>query len=329
MTGGKIGVGVIGLGIGARHVETVFENPHTEVVALCDVDSSRLAEVGQRCPSALQTTEFRRVVEDSRVHLVVVASSDADHGEQVLASLRAGKHVFVEKPLCTNRADFHQIVEVLSMNPLLGLSSNLVLRTSRRYQVLRRLIRAGYFGSVNYLEADYDYGRLAKFAGSWRGSDPDYSVMLGGGIHMLDLLLWLVGEPVIDVAAMGSNASTKGLVQSGVHDTQVALLKFEGGTIAKVSSNFAIASPHFHCLKISGTEKSFVQSPAGAGYMSRDEAELVRSVAVRDDVPGARSMVLGSFIKSLALGTPAIVTQSDVIASISLALDIADVLRGT
>ena len=56
---------------------------------------------------------------------------------------------------------------------------------------MKKLIAEGVFGNIYYIEADYNYGRLKKLTHGWRSKVPNYSVTLGGGIHMLDLVLWI------------------------------------------------------------------------------------------------------------------------------------------
>ena len=57
---------------------------------------------------------------------------------------------------------------------------------------MRELIAAGELGELFHLEGDYDYGRRHKLTDGWRGRIPYYSVVLGGAIHMVDLLLLAV-----------------------------------------------------------------------------------------------------------------------------------------
>ena len=52
----------------------------------------------------------------------------------------------------------------------------------------------GVFGRIYAFEGDYLYGRMFKITNGWRRNIPDYSVMTGGGIHLIDLFLWLTGE---------------------------------------------------------------------------------------------------------------------------------------
>jgi predicted dehydrogenase len=118
---------------------------------------------------------------DTALQIVVVASYD-DH-------LAAQRHVFSEKPMCITEADAAAIRKALADAPGLRLSSNTILRVWPRFLNLRHKILSGSMGKLFYAEGDYNYGRLHKLSQGWRGRIPHYSVMLGGGVHMVDLLV--------------------------------------------------------------------------------------------------------------------------------------------
>ena len=63
------------------------------------------------------------------------------------------------------------------------------MRSSKVFKYVLNQIRAGKFGKIYYFEGDYLYGRLKKLTNGWRGADVNYSVILGGGIHLIDLMI--------------------------------------------------------------------------------------------------------------------------------------------
>ena len=86
--------------------------------------------------------------------------------------------------------------------------------------------------------------------------------MLGGGIHMIDLTLWITGERPVDVVAYGSDVATRATGFTG-NDFVAALLRFDSGLVAKVSANFASVHPHFHRFLAYGTKATFENAPDG------------------------------------------------------------------
>src|SRR5207302_359313 len=90
----------------------------------------------------------------------------------------------------------------------LKIGSNLVLRTAPAYQWLKRAIGEEVLGSLYAFDGDYLYGRLHKISEGWRSGVTNYSVILGGGIHLVDLMLWLTGERPKRASAAGNRIST-------------------------------------------------------------------------------------------------------------------------
>ena len=317
--------GVIGLGVGERHIEGYQADPRCRVVFLCDLNKEKLGEVGKRHPGIALTTSPVDILENPDIDIVSIASYDDAHRDQIICALEHGKHVFVEKPLCLTRSEYVDIKEALARRPDLQLSSNLILRSTPRFVELRRRIQAGELGPIYYLEGDYDYGRLHKLTEGWRGRLKEYSVVHGGAIHLIDLLPWLTGEKVCEVVAYGNGISTQGGQFNG-NDMVVALLKFTNGMVAKISANFASVAPHHHRLCVYGKEGTFTQSHIGAAYhWSRDPKASPEWVD--DPYPGAaKGDMLPVFVQSILESKRAEVTAREVLEAMNVSLAIVESL---
>jgi predicted dehydrogenase len=313
-----LGVGVIGLGVGEQHAIAFANHPDCRVVALCDLDQAKLDSVGARYPQARRYHSAEALLDDRDVQIVAVASYDDHHAGQIVRALDSGRHVFAEKPLCVSDAEAEAIRAALRRAPDLHLSSNTVLRMTPRFRELRADIARGAMGRVFYAEADYNYGRLNKLTQGWRGGIPGYSVMLGGGIHMVDLLLWLTGGRVVEVSALGNGIASAGKFAG--NDLAVALLRFADGVVAKVTANFGCVHPHFHRLMIYGTEATFENAaPSAWRYTSRDPA--VAPTRIDSPYPGiAKGDLIPSFVAAITGRGTAEVSADDVFASLSVCL---------
>ncbi len=232
----RLKVGIIGLGVGERHIAGYREHPDCEVVALCDFDEGKRREVAARHPGIAMKASADEVLDDPAIDVVSIATYDNWHFEQAARAIRNGKHVFVEKPVCLHEEEARQLRELLNQHPEVVLSSNLVLRMSPRFASLKAMIEAGELGDLYYAEADYNYGRLHKLTDGWRGKLDYYSVVHGGAVHMVDLLLWLTGDRIVEVQAYGNRICSRDSAFR-FDDMVVACVRFERGMIGKGARN--------------------------------------------------------------------------------------------
>ena len=114
-------------------------------------------------------------------------------------------------------------------------------------------IRAGKFGEIYYFEGDYLYGRVNKLNYGWRGKDPNYSVTLGGGIHLIDLMINFFNDLPTSVTSYSNKIVTRkskfkypDFVQSNFF-----FQKWFDWKIIK----FGCVYKHQHVLKVFGTKK--------------------------------------------------------------------------
>jgi predicted dehydrogenase len=310
-------VGVIGLGVGEQHVEAWNRHPDCEVVALCDFDPRRLEEVGRRHPAG-ELFEGADDLLGADLDAVSIASYDSHHFEQVRTALGRGLHVFVEKPLCTSEQEAAELRALHSRNPALRLSSNLPLRRSPRFVDLRERIRRGDLGRLYYAELDYEYGRLWKITEGWRGREPFYSVMLGGGVHLIDLLLWMTGSRVVNVSATASNRIVSEGTPFRFDDLVVTLLQLEDGMVAKVAANFGCVHPHFHAVKVFGTGGTFVNGRGDATLWTGDRRDP-QATRLDTAYPGVyKGDLINSFAEAILRGTAPDVTEEEVFGTMDV-----------
>jgi predicted dehydrogenase len=250
-------VGVVGLGVGEAHARAFAAHPECELRLVHDLDAERAERVASALGAEVAAS-YEELLDG--VDVVSIASFDDAHFEQALAALRVRRHVFVEKPLCRTAPEVRALREAAGDRQL---ASNLVLRAAPLYRRLRDDVRTGALGALYAFDGDYLYGRLHKITEGWRGSVDEYSVMLGGGVHLVDLLLWVTGERPESVAAVGNRIATE---RTGFRydDYVAATFSFESGLVARITANFASVHPHQHVVRVFGTEGTFVYDDAGA-----------------------------------------------------------------
>ena len=126
-------VGIIGLGVGERHIDGFSKDPRCEVVSICDFNPRKLKDVSSRHPNISTYKDANLVLDDPEIDVVSIASYDNHHYNQIVRAAMNGKHIFVEKPLCLLGEEFQDVAGVMAKHSDLQLSSNLILRRSPRF----------------------------------------------------------------------------------------------------------------------------------------------------------------------------------------------------
>jgi predicted dehydrogenase len=161
---------------------------------------------------------------------VVLVTPHTQHFEQATAALRAGLHVLVEKPMVTRSADAYALWRTVNET-----ARHLVVATqapfTAEYQYIKSLRESGELGTVQIIQGWLAQQWLAPTAGSWR-QDPALSgggQMYDSGAHVLNGMMWLMNEPVVEVACMYDTCGTR------VDINGVAIMKFQSGAMGSVA----------------------------------------------------------------------------------------------
>lgn len=295
-----LGVATVGLGVGEQHARAYLRTGRSDLRWLHDLDGARAERLAGELDVPVAFS-FEQILQDPSVDAVSLASYDDAHAGQVLAALAAGKHVFVEKPLCRSHEELRDI-KARWLAAKRHLISNLVLRSAPLYAWLREAIAAGQLGTVYAFDGDYLYGRIEKITGGWRKDVADYSVMLGGGVHLLDLMLWLTGERPERVTASGSNLATRGTAFR-YNDHAVATFGFPSGLIGRITANFGCVHPHQHVVRVFGTKGTFIYDDRGARlHDSRDPSSGGARTLDLAPLPATKGDLISQFVDAVLSG---------------------------
>lgn len=294
-----LGVGVVGLGIGEQHARAYAADPRCRVLALFDLDGSRAETLARDIPGASVAPSLEAILMRPDIDVVSIASFDDDHFAQIVAALGSGKHVFAEKPLCRTWEELRTIKHLwLASGGRLRLRSNLVLRASPLFRWLKEAIAAGGLGPLYSFHGEYLYGRVEKITEGWRARVRDYSVMEGGGVHIVDLLLWLTGERPVRVTAAGNRIATAH-TSFRYNDFVAATFEFPSGLIAQVNANFGCVHRHQHVVRVFGTKATFLYDDAGARlHESRDPEQPSRRLE-QPPLPAHKGDLIPDFVTSV------------------------------
>ena len=123
--------------------------------------------------------------------------------------------------------------------------------------------------------------------------------MLGGGIHLVDLMLWITGERPLRVNATGNRVVSRG-TSFDSDDFRTATFEFESGLIGRIAANFGCVHRHQHVMRLYGTRATFLYDDAGARmYTVRDPGEPPRAVAAAP-LPQRKGDLIPPFLDAIA-----------------------------
>ncbi len=292
---------VIGLGVGAHHAAALLRDARVNLTSIAELDTQKFTAFAAQYPQvSLRHAEAAEIIADKDIKLLSIASFDEMHFDQVMAGIAHGKHIFVEKPLCQTAEQLRTIYQAWSPRGL-GLSSNLLLREAPLYAWLRDLIAQGGLGEIYAFDGDYLYGRLPKIVEGWRSETENYSVMEGGGIHIIDLMLGLTSALPTHVQAVANKIVTRDMAFR-YPDFHSAVFTFPSGLIGRVTANFGCVHKHQHVIRIFGTKGTFIYDDMGARlHRGRDHEQNVEMIALPPK-PADKGVLLPGFIDDILAG---------------------------
>ncbi len=232
-TSAKATFALVGCGRVARqHLRAIeHHEARLELVAACDPDPGRLAEVCQRTGAA-GFAALDTLLDEVRPDVVVLASPSGLHPRQARLAAEAGCHVMCEKPIATRWADGVAMVEACERA---GVRLFVVkqLRYNPTLQLVQRAVADGRFGEVHLVDVDVFWTRPQSYydGDAWRGTrELDGGAFLNQTSHYVDLLTWILG-PVQSVQAMTATLGR----DIEVEDSGVLGLRWRSGALGSMS----------------------------------------------------------------------------------------------
>jgi len=195
---------------------------------------------------------FEAILSDRQIEAIINTTPNNVHLETTRAAARAGKNVFLDKPIANSIADARAITEACRKAGVV-LALGYQRRRESHFRWIRRQIDAGVFGRLVNAEANISRDRLGKFdLSSWRYTAEGMpgGVMLQIGIHYTDVLEYLMG-PIKAVSGRFAQ-----LVLPGDNpDVASLVLEHESGALSTLNASYASAS-EYYVMNIYGKEAS-------------------------------------------------------------------------
>jgi UDP-N-acetyl-2-amino-2-deoxyglucuronate dehydrogenase len=267
--GNPTGIAIIGTGgIAEAHIFAYQkEAERARIVALVDVEQSRAQAAAERCGAQIICSDFQEVLKLEDVEAVSICTPPYTHVEIACAALRAGKHVLCEKPVAPTLAGLDQINEAQKTSGRV-FAGVFQLRFGRGAQQLRLLLDEGRFGRLHLGVAETLWFRDDNYYSSvpWRGK---WQTEAGGAtvsqaIHLIDLLLWYLGEPVSVFAEAGVFRTP-----TEADDVSAAVVRFRSGAIGQITSTVSAFGEERSRVELYGSELGAVSQ--GSAYSATSE----------------------------------------------------------
>lgn len=223
---GQLGVGLIGAGSFARNVllPAIRAVPEVRLGGVAAATGITVASVTEQHPFAFGTTDANEVINDPDIQAVFIATRHNLHAEQVMAALAAGKHVFVEKPLCIDEADIERILGAMQAAEARQGGRLLMVGFNRRFAPQVERIRALLPTPPAPMHLHYSVNAGSVPVGNWvHNPGIGGGRIIGEGCHFFDLAGALIGSTPLRVSAEATGP-----------DSLSAVVKYANGSVAVI-----------------------------------------------------------------------------------------------
>ena len=243
---------IIGTGMVARyHAEAIAQTPGAKLTAVCRSDVTGAQQAAEQF-GVLCETNYDALLARPDVEAVCICTPSGMHAEQAIRAAQAGKHVLVEKPMALTLADADAMIQACrDANVQLGVV--LQRRTDPTFSLVRESLVGHELGEMVLGSITVPYVRPQSYydSAAWRGTWAldGGGALMNQGIHLVDLLLWYMG----DVAEVQANFTTRARAIE-VEDCVTATLRFTNGALGSIVATTA-AEPGFpHRVEVYGTD---------------------------------------------------------------------------
>jgi len=243
MSKARMRVGVVGLGYwGPNLVRVLTERDDVELAWMCDLDEDKLSRLGRRHPATRTTTRAQDLFDDDELDALVIATPVFSHYELARASLQAGKHTFVEKPLAASTREADELIHLADEVGRRLMCGHTFLY-SPPVRAVADMLREGALGEIYFISSSrVNLGLHQR----------DVSVIWDLAPHDFSILLSWLGELPCTVRASG-----RASIVPGIHDVAFVTLTFPSGVLVNVELSW-LAPSKLRRTVVVGSERMVV-----------------------------------------------------------------------
>jgi predicted dehydrogenase/threonine dehydrogenase-like Zn-dependent dehydrogenase len=226
---GELKVALAGAGNLARwaHLPNLKKIPGVRLHAVCSGSGARGKSYALRFGAAYCCSEYGQILEDPAIDVVLITSRNQEHAPQALAALRAGKHVFVEKPMALTEAECNDLCRAVEES-----GKQLTVGFNRRYAPFyreeKKLLGRRTGPAVVNCRVN-----SPGISGSYWMADPSIGgAILGEACHFVDLMYWLLESEPVAVSAYSLPTGKKDPIGE---NNLVASFRFADGSVGSLT----------------------------------------------------------------------------------------------
>lgn len=273
----KIRWGILGAGgiADRRTMPGMQLAEHAEIVAVMQPDLAVAERLKEKYGAKRAYSDEIGLVSDPEIDAVYIASPVACHARQAKLAADFGKHILLEKPLALTVQEAQEIVDYCREKDV-RIAAGLMMRFGSYVQAMKKAISEGKIGDVVSCFAHFTCW-YPDIAGAWRQTKASGGggALMDMGVHCIDLIRYITGQEVRQVAAMHDTLS----FGYEVEDSSTVLMRLENGALATVQSNFNIPDEAaLWRLEFFGTRGRL----AGNGVLGQEDGGSVDALFMED-----------------------------------------------
>ena len=220
----KTNLAVVGCGYWGPNLIRNFRSlPGCRLKVMCDLNEQRLKHLHQLYPEVEGSTDFEAILADREINAVAIATAVRFHYPMAKASLLAGKHTFIEKPMAASAAECEELIEIAQKQGLVLMIGHTFLY-SPAVRKMKEIIRSGDVGNIRYICARrLNLGLFQK----------DINVAWDLAPHDISIILYIMEEAPMSVSCSGSAH-----VNGKIEDVTTMCLSFKNRRSAIIQSSW-------------------------------------------------------------------------------------------
>jgi predicted dehydrogenase/threonine dehydrogenase-like Zn-dependent dehydrogenase len=241
-TAGKLAIGMIGAGnfAQANILPHLKNNSVTLLNGICTAKGIAAKNVAKKYGFSYCASEPDEIIHDQDNQIVFITTRHDSHAKYVVKALKAGKHVFVEKPLCISMNEFNEIIKICkSAFNKKSSKQQLLVGYNRRFAPLSMRLKEFFQGSKSPITVVYRVNAGHLPLDNWYQDPSQGGRFIGEGGHFVDFVQYLTGSLPLRINAVGTPEKNKSLK---LIDNLSITMQMQNGSVATIVYNASGAS---------------------------------------------------------------------------------------